>query len=136
MAMKKMTEGLGQELVKKIVSDWSKIYINQVFYLETRVNVWQYEVEFSMPKNKTPIPAATVKIYFSIIDTEQVDDTDGADNERFEYEFNFENESLIHKLNDQTMRTNMFESWINNLIEKKFKIGSQLHLGTEFEHTR
>ena len=97
--MKKMNEGKGQELVKSIVNEWSKIYINQVFFLENRVNVWQYEVEFSMPKNMTPIPVATVKIYFSVIDTEQIDD-DGTDLNRFQYEFNFENESLIHKLDD------------------------------------
>ena len=50
-------------------------------------------------------------------------------------EFNFENESLKHKL-DQTMRTNMFEKWIDRILENKLKIKSQLHLGTEFEYTR
>jgi hypothetical protein len=34
------------------------------------------------------------------------------------------------------MRTNMFESWINNVLEKKMKIQEELHLGTEFEYTR
>jgi len=76
-----------------------------------------------MPKNKMPIPGATVKVYFSVVDLEQQDE-DGNEYNRFEFEFNFENESLIHKLDTNTMRTNMFESWINNLIEKKFKISS------------
>jgi hypothetical protein len=82
-----------------------------------------------------PIPTATVKLYFSVIDTEILEE-DGSEVNRFRFEFNFENESLIQRLDGNTMRTNMFESWINNLIEKKFKISSQLHLGTEFEHTR
>lgn len=30
----------------------------------------------------------------------------------------------------------MFESWINNVLEKKMKIQEELHLGTEFEYTR
>mmetsp|Transcript_11577 Transcript_11577/g.17495 ORF Transcript_11577/g.17495 Transcript_11577/m.17495 type:complete len:345 (-) Transcript_11577:439-1473(-) len=34
------------------------------------------------------------------------------------------------------MRANMYESWINNVLEKKLKIKTELHLGTEFEHTR
>ena len=34
------------------------------------------------------------------------------------------------------MRTNMFESWIDNVLEKKLKIQEELHLGTEFEYTR
>ena len=34
------------------------------------------------------------------------------------------------------MRTSMFENWINTLLEKKFKISKEIHLGTEFEFTR
>jgi hypothetical protein len=30
----------------------------------------------------------------------------------------------------------MYEKWINNVLEKKLKIKTELHLGTEFEHTR
>lgn len=57
------------------------------------------------------------------------------DGEEYEVEFNFENESLKHKL-DNTMRTNMFQSWIDRVLENKHKIKQQLHLGTEFEYTR
>jgi len=52
-----------------------------------------------------------------------------------EIEFNFENESLKHRPSN-TMRANMYESWINNVLEKKLTIKTELHLGTEFEHTR
>lgn len=34
------------------------------------------------------------------------------------------------------MRANMYEKWINNVLEKKLKVKTELHLGTEFEHTR
>jgi hypothetical protein len=30
----------------------------------------------------------------------------------------------------------MLESWIDNVLEKKLKVKTELHLGTEFEHTR
>jgi len=88
--------------------------------------IFSFEVEFSKPKNQRPIPEGTVKVYFNVIET---------DNDDFELEFNFENESLKHK-KDVTMRTNMYESWINNVLEKKLKVKTELHLGTEFEQTR
>lgn len=73
-----------------------------------------------------PIPEGTVKVYFSVIEAEA-----GS----HEVVFNFENESLKHKAGN-SMRSNMYESWINNVLEKKLKIKTELHLGTEFEHTR
>jgi hypothetical protein len=83
-------------------------------------------VEFSKPKNMKPIPEGTVKVYFSVIEAEA-----GS----HEIEFNFENESLNHRAGN-TMRSNMYESWINCVLEKKLKIKTELHLGTEFENTR
>ena len=88
--------------------------------------IYSYVVEFSKPKNMKPIPEGTVKVYFSVIEAEA-----GS----HEVEFNFENESLNHRAGN-TMRGNMYESWINNVLEKKLKIKTELHLGTEFEHTR
>ena len=65
-------------------------------------------------------------MYFNVIETDSGD---------ADVEFNFENESLKHK-KGRTMRANMYESWINNVLEKKLKVKTELHLGTEFEHTR
>lgn len=62
-----------------------------------------YEVEFSKPHLTKPIPEGIVKVFFSIIEKANGDHI---------IEFNFENESLKHKL-DGTMRTNMFEVSIN-----------------------
>jgi len=59
----------------------------------------RYSVEFSKPSKQKPIPEGTVKVLFDIIQM---------DNEEYEVEFNFENESLKHKM-DNTMRTNMFQ---------------------------
>jgi len=64
----------------------------------------RYEVEFSKPHATKPIPEGTVKVFFNII---QLQSEDGDDN-GYEVEFNFENESLKHKLSN-TMRKNMFE---------------------------
>jgi hypothetical protein len=64
----------------------------------------RYEVEFSKPHATKPIPEGTVKVFFNII---QLQNENGDDN-GYEVEFNFENESLKHKLNN-TMRKNMFE---------------------------
>ena len=90
------------------------------------MNKYSYEVEFSKPKNVKPIPEGTVKVYFNVIEIENND---------YDVEFNFENESLRHK-KSITMRANMYESWINNVLEKKLKVKTELHLGTEFEQTR
>lgn len=55
---------------------------------------------------------------------------------RYEVEFSFESESLVHKYERSTMRTSMFETWINNVIEKKIKTKNELYMGSEFEYTR
>ena len=116
----------GIKVVQNIVNKWSKVYINQVFFVEQVGNVLSYEVEFSKPKNIKPIPDGTVKVFFNIFQGVE---------ELYEVEFNFENESLIHK-KGSTMRANMYESWIDRVLEKKLMVKSVLHLGTEFEHTR
>ena len=72
------------------------LILNNEIYL---ICICSYEVEFSKPKNMKPIPEGTVKVYFSIIEAE-----DG----NLEVEFNFENESLKHRVGN-TMRGNMYE---------------------------
>ena len=121
-----MNEDKGKKIVQDMVNEWSKVYINQVFFLNQLGNVWCFEVEFSKPREKKPIPEGTVKVFFSVMEVENGD---------HEIEFNFENESLKHRPGN-TMRGNMYEKWVNNVLEKKLKIKTQLHLGTEFEHTR
>jgi hypothetical protein len=83
-----MDELRGQEIVQQMVNEWSKVYINQVFFIDHIEGVWYYGVEFSKPKNIMPIPESTVKVYFSIVDGE-----DGQP----DVEFYFENESLKHR---------------------------------------
>lgn len=123
----------GKKIVKSIVDDWSQIYINQVFYIKSFNNVHNYYVEFSRPHKIKPIPESTVKIFFYVIDT--TDEEDNDPEKPYKVEFNFESESLRHTL-DKTMRKNMFEKWIDRVLEKKSKIKELLHLGTEFEYTR
>ena len=67
-----------------------------------------------------------MKVYFYVIDRASMEP---------KIEFNFESESLRHKIGN-TMRTNMFEKWIDRVLENKLKIKGLLHLGTEFEYTR
>jgi hypothetical protein len=91
-----------------------------------------------------------MKVYFTIVDTSDEPETEAEKTYRiktasspkydhqfkYEVEFNFENESLIHKYERSTMRTSMFESWINNVIEKKLRTKNELYMGSEFEYTR
>ena len=83
-------------------------------------------MEFSKPKQIKPIPEGTVKVNFFVYNDED---------EKTIVEFSFENESLRHR-EGMSMRGNMYESWINNVLEKKLKVKTELHLGSEFEHTR
>ena len=94
-----MSELKGKKIVQNIVDLWSKVYINQVFFVNQMGNVWCYEVEFSKPKNQKPIPEGTVKVFFTVMET-----ADGGN----DVEFNFENESLKHK-EGNTMRTAKYE---------------------------
>jgi len=68
--------------------------------------VRSYEVEFSKPHPLKPIPEGTVKVFFALI---QMTNGETA------VEFNFENESLRHQL-DNTMRTNMFEVTLSSSL--------------------
>lgn len=60
----------------------------------------QYYVEFSKPDKLRPIPEGTVKVFFDITMGDSADD--------YDIEFNFENESLKHRM-DSTMREDMFQ---------------------------
>jgi hypothetical protein len=93
----------GEGIISKIVEGWSKVYTKQISALGAYANILQYEVEFSLPNQTKPIPDRTVRVTFNIIQH-----NDG----NYDIEFNFENESLKHKLNN-SMRTNMFE--VSNL---------------------
>lgn len=59
----------------------------------------RFEVEFSKPIPTQPIPEGTVKVFFDVIANEKP--LEGEPN--YEVEFDFENESLKHKLAN-TMR--------------------------------
>lgn len=39
-----MREEDGVEIVKKIVSEWSKVYINQVFFINKFSNIYKYVI--------------------------------------------------------------------------------------------
>lgn len=123
----------GKKIVKSIVDEWSQIYINQVFYDKSFNNVHHYYVEFSRPHKMKPIPESRVKVYFYIVETSDEEHHDP--DKPYRVEFNFESESLRHTM-DKTMRKNMFEKWIDRVLDKKSKIKELLHLGTEFEYTR
>ena len=62
--------------------------------------VCRYIVEFSKPSERHPIPEGTVKVFFDI--------TVGESPDEYDIEFNFENESLKHRLG-QTMREAKFQ---------------------------
>ena len=124
----------GKKVVKAIVDEWSQIYINQVFFIQSFNNVHHYYVEFSRPHKTKLIPEGTVKVYFYIVENTEEEKVEKGETP-YKVEFNFESESLRHTM-DKTMRKNMFEKWIDKMLEKKSKVRELLHLGTEFEHTR
>ena len=70
----------------------------------------QYYVEFSKPDKLRPIPEGTVKVFFDITMGDSADD--------YDIEFNFENESLKHRM-DSTMREDMFQVSRNEIIPTK-----------------
>jgi uncharacterized protein YqiB (DUF1249 family) len=66
--------------------------------------LFRFQVEFSKPLQTKPIPEGTVRVFFDVI----LDEATTGEESAYEIEFNFENESLKHKLTN-TMRKNMFE---------------------------
>lgn len=88
----------------KIIYKFHKYVTNYVF------TIYRYVVEFSKPKNTKPIPEGTVKVFFSVMEVEN-----GEEGEH-EIEFNFESESLKHRVGN-TMRSNMYEvSYLHNSL--------------------
>ena len=80
----------------------------------------RYYVEFSKPDKLRPIPEGTVKVYFDI--------TIGDGPDEYDIEFNFENESLKHRL-DSTMREAKFQvSKMLDFLFKKCNLGAILSL--------
>jgi hypothetical protein len=110
-----MNEEKGKKIVKDIVDEWSQIYTNQVHYIQSYDNVHHYYVEFARPQKAKPVPDITVKVYFYIVETHDEENTDPEN--PYRTEFNFECESLRHTMG-KTMRKNMFEKWIDRLLEK------------------
>lgn len=89
-------------------------------------------MEFSRPHKLKPIPVSTVKVDFYVIDKSEAGP--GAE-EAYDVEFNFKGESLRHNLK-QTMRKNMFEKWIDRVLENKMKVKEieyGQYLGSSFE---
>jgi len=111
-----MDEAAGKQIVQKMVNAWSDDFIKQVFFNNQHENVWCYEVEFSVPKDKKPIPEGTVKCFFFV-----TDNGDGS----HDIEFNFENESLRHKLSN-TMRSTMYE--VSTALNKLVIVSSHIVL--------
>ena len=68
-------------------------------------------MEFSKPDKLRPIPEGTVKVYFDI--------TVGESPDEYDVEFNFECESLKHRL-DSTMREAKFQVSHNHLRTQPF----------------
>jgi len=80
-----------------------------------------YQVEFSTPKLTKPIPEGTVKVIFNVMEV--------ADGEH-EIEFNFENESLKHKIGN-TMRANMYEVSLTITFTYHIKIDLYIEMGKQ-----
>ena len=99
-----MNQEAGLKIVKDIVNEWSRVYINQVFFVAQEANILEYKVEFSKPHQTKPIPEGTVSVIFKI--STAINEMD--DNNGYDITFHFENESLEHSLNN-TMRKQMEE---------------------------
>ena len=84
---------------------------NQSKITKLNLCLCRYYVEFSKPDKLRPIPEGTVKVFFDITMGDSADD--------YDIEFNFENESLKHRM-DSTMREDMFQVSIKNIrfVEK------------------
>jgi len=125
----------GKKIIQTIVDEWSQIYVNKVTFIQSFNNVHNYSVTFSRPAKSKAVAEGTVKVYFYIVEKTEEDITAEDDGLPYKIEFNFESESLRHTM-DKTMRKNMFEKWMDRVLDKKNKIKELLHLGTEFEYTR
>ena len=76
----------GLKIIKEIVNEWSQVYINQVFYVNSLQNVHHFQVEFSRPTKVKPMTEGTVKVEFYVIDKEP---ESSPTEDSYDVEFNF-----------------------------------------------
>ena len=90
------------KLISQILRNktWNKLERNCLKLFIFPLSSSRYYVEFSKPDKLRPIPEGTVKVFFDLTMGESADD--------YDIEFNFENESLKHRM-DSTMREDMFQ---------------------------
>jgi len=93
-----------------------------------------------LPTKLNPVPKAKVKVFFTCEESSEQD---------FDITYRFENQSLVHKL-DNTIRSsqievrmnnllilnNFFKKWIERVLSEKELTRDVLFLGTEFEAER
>jgi 28 kDa A-kinase anchor len=115
------------EMTNSLLRTWSKKFM---FYTKILVDEESYKElvsEFSLPTKEKTIPISTAKVYFYL-----KKDPAGRGWART---FRFENDTLIHNLNN-TIRLTEMEKWLESIMEKKVFTRDVIFLGTEFESTR
>lgn len=82
-------------------------------------------VEFSLPQPQRPVPVATIRVYFTCTNQDQLKIT-----------FRFEKDSLIHSPT-KTIRHQEIEKWIDDSLSKKLLVRETVfYLGTAYESSR
>jgi len=112
--------------IRKTVFKWTSKFYYNIDFLENKNNTYEFLVEFSAPTKLNPIPKAKVKVFFTCKELPEGD---------FDTTFRFENQSLVHKL-DNSIRCSQIEKWIERLLKEKEITRDVLFLGTEFEAER
>lgn len=93
--------------------------------MQTKPNEVKFMVEFSLPQPQRPVPVATIRVYFTCTNQDQLKIT-----------FRFEKDSLIHSPT-KTIRHQEIEKWIDDSLSKKLLVRETVfYLGTAYESSR
>jgi len=113
----------GKKLVEDYISNWAPNYYKIVKFGGEDSEKLKFTAEFSKPSSNKPVPEVSVKVHFVVEVGSQG------------LEFQFENESLVHKPG-RSIRPGQIEVWIDRIYNGKLKLLNFMNLVTNFEHTR
>mmetsp|Transcript_25638 Transcript_25638/g.59250 ORF Transcript_25638/g.59250 Transcript_25638/m.59250 type:complete len:684 (-) Transcript_25638:82-2133(-) len=110
--------------VEEVVRDWSDKYRHITRGVAVKERIIELETLFSKPTQGKPVPVAAVSVHFAL------------DTITGELSYQFEQESVRHKVGGQSLVSGKFECWLDRITSDKLQVRTVHDLATAYETTR
>mmetsp|Transcript_17402 Transcript_17402/g.40655 ORF Transcript_17402/g.40655 Transcript_17402/m.40655 type:complete len:670 (-) Transcript_17402:118-2127(-) len=111
--------------VEEVVQDWSDKYCHITRPVGvSKESFIELVTLFSKPTQDKPVPIAAVCVYFTL------------DTKTGELTYQFEQESVRHKVGGRSLVSGKFENWLDRITADKLQVRTMHDLATPFETSR